>query len=145
MDAPEGEVVEAAPARGVLSGEVAARLGVARPTGDYTALRANYSPTATIAERHAGMLGALRAAGLVEGAFDVAPAPKVPERRFQVLDAIYRGLSNRQVMAELGMTESTMKSHQGNLHTQFGVDGRVKLVVEAVRCGLLPAIPSEGE
>ncbi len=62
--------------------------------------------------------------------------PVTPRER-EVLACLGQGLSNQEIAAELFVTEATVKAHVGRLMTKFGVDNRVKLVVNGVRLGLV--------
>lgn len=64
------------------------------------------------------------------------PEPLTPRER-EVLACLGQGMSNQEIAAELFVTEATVKAHVGRLMAKFGVDNRVKLVVNGVRLGLL--------
>ncbi|MBD5786230.1 response regulator transcription factor [Cellulosimicrobium terreum] len=58
-------------------------------------------------------------------------------REHEVLLAVARGLSNREVGAELHLTEATVKSHVRSLLTKVGLTNRVQLVILAYEAGLV--------
>ena len=50
--------------------------------------------------------------------------PVLTERQRQVAGAIERGLSNREIARELGISERTMKAHSDVLRWKLGVKKR---------------------
>jgi DNA-binding NarL/FixJ family response regulator len=59
------------------------------------------------------------------------------EREAAVLREIAGGLSNREIGARLGISESTVKTHVNHLLAKLGVTDRTKALVLAVRRGLV--------
>jgi DNA-binding NarL/FixJ family response regulator len=55
----------------------------------------------------------------------------VTEREMDVLQSIARGLSNKQIALELGISEHTVKFHLSALYAKLGATNRT----EAVRIG----------
>jgi DNA-binding NarL/FixJ family response regulator len=105
----------------------------------HATLRAMMSGTATAADRLAHIRVALRQAGLTGyTAPEGTPQPKVTRHQYPVLEGCARGLSNTELASEMILNVETVKGHLGNLCKRFGVSTRVELVVEAVRCGVIP-------
>jgi len=58
-------------------------------------------------------------------------------REREVLRCIARGMSNREVAAELYISQATVKSHVARLLSKVGARDRVQLVVAAYRSGFV--------
>jgi DNA-binding NarL/FixJ family response regulator len=66
----------------------------------------------------------------------VAPRPAdeaLSEREVEVLRGIARGLGNKEIGEELGISESTVKGHVNRLLAKLGVTDRTKALVLALR------------
>lgn len=63
-------------------------------------------------------------------------ASQLTPRERQVLAALCRGLSNRQIAQELYLSETTIKGTITHLMHLFGAPSRLKLVVKAHALGL---------
>ena len=96
----------------------------------------------TVRAAHAGeaLLDPLVAARLVE-AIARPPGEEPPERltprEREVLELIGRGLSNKRIAFELGVSEKTVKTHVGHVLAKLGVTDRTQAALYAVRAGLL--------
>jgi DNA-binding NarL/FixJ family response regulator len=54
-----------------------------------------------------------------------------------VLRLVAQGRTNRQIAAELGLSEKTVGHHLENIFTRLGVSSRAAATVVAVRYGLV--------
>lgn len=59
-------------------------------------------------------------------------------RQRQVLACLGRGLSNKEIAAELDVSDSTVKLHINNLMRVLDVDNRTQIVLMAQKLGFLP-------
>jgi DNA-binding NarL/FixJ family response regulator len=60
------------------------------------------------------------------------------ERETEVLRLLAIGQSNKEIARNLGVNESTIKSHVSNILAKLGVQGRTQAALHAVRSGLVP-------
>jgi len=65
------------------------------------------------------------------------PPARLTPREREVLALIGRGLSNKRIAFELGLSEKTVKTHVSNLLHKLGVTDRTQAAVHALRAGLL--------
>ena len=54
-------------------------------------------------------------------------------RERQVADAIARGLSNKQIALEFGISAETVKRHLASIYSKLAIPGRVALALHVVR------------
>jgi DNA-binding NarL/FixJ family response regulator len=58
-------------------------------------------------------------------------------RELDVLRLLARGLSNKEIGAQLGVVEGTVKIHIANIFNKLGVSDRTQAVVEAIKRGIV--------
>ena len=58
------------------------------------------------------------------------------ERERQMAHAVSRGLRNREIAAEFGISEETVKKHLATIYGKLALSGRVALAVHVLRGGL---------
>jgi DNA-binding NarL/FixJ family response regulator len=77
---------------------------------------------------------------------DGAPAPgaiPLSEREGAVLEAVARGLSNREIGRQLWISEQTVKFHLRNVYRKLGISSRTEAARYAYRTGLVAALTVE--
>jgi FixJ family two-component response regulator len=68
-------------------------------------------------------------------------AEALSPRQREVLALVVRGLLNKQVARQLGVTERTVKAHRAEVMHKMGADSLAELVRMAARLGIAPARP----
>ena len=58
-------------------------------------------------------------------------------RELEVLELLGKGKSNREIAAELAITEATVKAHVTNILSRLGVSDRTQAVITALKHGLV--------
>ena len=59
-------------------------------------------------------------------------------REFDVLEQIVYGKSNREIAAELGVSEATVKTHINSMLSKLGVTDRTQAATAAIQRGIVP-------
>jgi DNA-binding NarL/FixJ family response regulator len=67
-----------------------------------------------------------------------AGAERLTPREREVLALLGRGLPNKRIARELGVSEKTVKTHVGHVLGKLGVTDRTQAALHAVRAGLVP-------
>ena len=57
-------------------------------------------------------------------------------RERQMADAVSRGLRNRQIAMEFGISEETVKKHLATIYGKLAINGRVQLAVRVWKGGV---------
>jgi len=65
---------------------------------------------------------------------DFAPGP-LTEREVEVLGLLSRGLANKQIAVQLGISEHTVKFHVSSIYARLNVSNRTEAVREGLRNG----------
>jgi len=60
---------------------------------------------------------------------------QLSDKQKKVLSLLIKGLSNNEIAASLGLTESTIKFHVSKIYSILNVDNRTRCVAEAQRLG----------
>lgn len=58
------------------------------------------------------------------------------QRECQMAHAVSRGLRNREIAREFGISEETVKKHLATIYGKLAISGRVALAVHVLRGGL---------
>jgi DNA-binding NarL/FixJ family response regulator len=88
------------------------------------------SVTRRLLDRFATKLPSVRESGPPPG------LESLTDRERQVLSQVARGLSNAEIARELVVSETTIKTHVGNVLSKLGLRDRVQAVVYAYETGL---------
>jgi FixJ family two-component response regulator len=59
-------------------------------------------------------------------------------REFDVLKGVVAGMLNKQIAAQFGTTEGTIKVHRGRVMEKMGATSVAELVILAQRAGIAP-------
>jgi NarL family two-component system response regulator LiaR len=90
---------------------------------------------------HAGdtLLDPSVASRLVDAIATDQPVERLTPREREVLVLVGRGMSNKRIARELGLSEKTVKTHVANVLHKLGATDRTQAAVYAVRTGLIPS------
>ena len=61
------------------------------------------------------------------------PAPRLTARELEVLKLVAQGMSNKEIAAELYISENTVKNHVRNILEKLHLHSRMEAVIYAVR------------
>ena len=70
-----------------------------------------------------------------------APTAELTARETEVLQLVARGRSNKEIAAELTISENTVKNHLKNILEKLHLENRVQAATYALRQGLAPKRP----
>lgn len=79
---------------------------------------------------------AARIAAWVREETTLSPKVELTEREKEVLRSLAKGLRNKQIAAELGICDVTVRFHLRNIYIRLGVQSRTEAVAWAIRDGL---------
>ncbi|MGY8675902.1 MAG: helix-turn-helix domain-containing protein, partial [Verrucomicrobiia bacterium] len=75
--------------------------------------------------------------GLAERLKSLEQGPVITPREREILALIAQGRANKEIAAELGNAEDTVKRHISNILEKFGVSDRAQATAEAIRRGIV--------
>ncbi len=61
------------------------------------------------------------------------PIESLTDRERQMAHAVSRGLRNRQIASEFGISEETVKKHLATIYGKLSLSGRVQLAVHVTQ------------
>jgi DNA-binding NarL/FixJ family response regulator len=64
-------------------------------------------------------------------------APPLTERELEVIRALSRGMSDKQIAQSLGISEKTVRNHTSNIYRKLHIFDRTQAVIYAVREGVI--------
>ena len=82
---------------------------------------------------------------LLQAGRSAGSSVKLTRREDEVLGGIMRSLANKEIAADLNLSERTVKFHVSSLLAKFRVRGRLELVREASRHSNAPTAPANRE
>ncbi len=63
--------------------------------------------------------------------------PVLSEREVEVLQLMAKGSANKQIAADLSITESTVKTHVANIFQKLEINHRTEAVTKAMSQGII--------
>ena len=76
-------------------------------------------------------------AGLEEKLIALKTGPSITIREREILALVARGKANKEIAAELGIAEDTVKRHVSNIFQKLAVNDRAQATAEAIRRGIV--------
>ena len=73
---------------------------------------------------------------------EFTPRVDLTQREVEVIQLVAHGLSNREIAAEIGRTDETVKLHLKNIFAKLGVTDRTEAVTVAISRGIFNATTS---
>ena len=68
---------------------------------------------------------------------DAEITPRLTERELEVVKALARGKSNKEIALSLGISEKTVRNHASNIYKKLHIFDRTQAVIYAIRKGLV--------
>jgi DNA-binding NarL/FixJ family response regulator len=68
---------------------------------------------------------------------DAEITPHLTERELEVIRALARGKSNKEIAQSLGISEKTVRNHASNIYRKLHIFDRTQAVIYAIRRGLV--------
>ena len=132
-----------APSVIVLSAHPDNELLVAARAGGLSYLAKDAEPEELLRAVRAGAQGAsVHDARFAEATEHARPRHEhLTARELDVLTRMAHGQTNREIAADLGLGEETVKTHVSNVLAKLGVSDRTQAAVHALRSGLVPLDP----
>ena len=62
---------------------------------------------------------------------------ELSERELEVLQLMAKGAANKEISAQLSISQSTVKTHIANIFQKLGVNDRTEAVTQALRKGII--------
>jgi DNA-binding NarL/FixJ family response regulator len=63
--------------------------------------------------------------------------PPLTDRELEVIKALARGQSDRQIATSLGISEKTVRNHTSNIYRKLHIFDRTQAVIYAIREGVI--------
>jgi DNA-binding NarL/FixJ family response regulator len=109
------------------------------------ARRKGSSPAKPTAPTNTSSASSSAADTFADSGFGADEAINLPPRQLECLLRLVQGKPNKTIARELGLGESTVKSHLSAAFRALGVNNRTEAVFKAARLGLLPPAANGGD
>lgn len=86
----------------------------------------------TVMARHVAEKASASFGGSPSGA-----APHLTERELDLVKALARGMSNKEIAKDMGISEKTVRNHATNIYKKLGIFDRTQALIYALREGLV--------
>jgi DNA-binding NarL/FixJ family response regulator len=95
--------------------------------------------------RAAAVAAAAAMEAVADSSFGTDESVNLPPRQLECLLRLVQGKPNKTIARELGLSDSTVKSHLSAAFRALGVNNRTEAVFKAARLGLLPPAATAGD
>jgi DNA-binding CsgD family transcriptional regulator len=72
-----------------------------------------------------------------DAAYDAGPTMPLTDREYEVLQLISKGMTNKEIAIQLGVTPGTVKVHTHNIFNKLNVNRRTQAIAQARKLKLL--------